>query len=97
MEAILTAALAALAAIVAALFTYRASARKQKSDAGMMMIDQHQEDIAALRTETAAQWGRINQLERVARVQGDYIGELRRHIADGRPPPPPPYPSGLIT
>jgi membrane protein implicated in regulation of membrane protease activity len=89
--------LALIGAVAAAYLTYRVSSRKLKTDAGQQMIDQHQEDIAALRTETAAQWGRINQLERVARVQGDYIGELRRHIADGRPPPPPPYPSGLIT
>jgi hypothetical protein len=54
------------------------------------MIDQHQEDIKELRRETA-------DLRRVQRVQGDYIGELRKHIADGKPPPPPPFPQGLIT
>lgn len=97
MEAILAAALAAFAALAAALFTYRASTRKQRGDVGQQMIDQHQEDIKELRGETKAQWVRINQLEQVVRVQGDYIGQLRRHIADGQPPPPPPYPASLTT
>lgn len=97
MDSYLTATIAALAAIAAAYLTYRASTRKQRADLGMQKIDQHQEDIKELRAETKAQWSRIDQLEKVARVQGDYIGELRRHIADGRPPPPPPYPQGLIT
>ena len=41
--------------------------------------------------------GKLTARERVQRSQGDYLGELRRHIADGNPPPPPPYPQGLIT
>lgn len=77
--------------------TYRASRAKQRSDSGMQKIDQHQEDIQELRTWRTEDRARITNLERQIRVQGDYIGELRRHIADGRPPPPPPYPTGLIT
>jgi hypothetical protein len=76
--------------VAAAYFTYRVSNRKLKSDSGQQMIDQHQEEIAALRVQLVT-------LERQQRIQGDYIGELRRHIADGRPPPPPAWPSGLIT
>jgi hypothetical protein len=76
--------------IAAAYFTYRVSTRKLKSDSGQQMIDQLQEDVAELRKEMAA-------MRRTQRIQGDYIGELRKHIADGEPPPPPPYPSGLIT
>lgn len=83
--------------LVAAILTYRASIKKQRSDDSQLMIDQHQEDIAGLRGEVGSQRVRIDKLERVARVQGDYIGDLRRHISDGRPPPPPPYPEGLIT
>ncbi len=100
MDAVLTvivAALGALGVITAAGLTFRASRAKQRSDVSQQMIDQHQEDIAGLRKESAEQRLRVGQLERVQRIQGDYIGDLRRHIADGQPPPPPPYPSGLIT
>ena len=83
-------ALTVLGVLVSAYLTYRVSNRKLHSDSGMQMIDQLQEDVAELRRETAS-------LRRVQRIQGDYIGELRRHIVDGRPAPPPPYPQGLIT
>jgi hypothetical protein len=76
--------------IAAAYFTYRVSNRKLRSDSGQQMIDQHQEDIAELRKEVAS-------LKRTQLIQGDYIGQLRLHIAEGRPPPPPPYPQGLVT
>jgi hypothetical protein len=55
-----------------------------------MMIDQHQEDAAAARAEIAT-------LRRTVRIQDDYITVLRRHIADGSPPPPPAWPDGLVT
>lgn len=77
--------------------TFLASRRKQASDAGQQMIDQHQEDIAELREDRDEQKREIAALRRTQMIQGDYIGQLRRHIADGEPPPPPPYPSGLIT
>jgi hypothetical protein len=77
-----------IGAVLAALLTYRGSNRKLRNDAGQQMIDQHQEEIQALRQEVA-------ELKRALRVQGDYIGRLRRHIADGNPPPPPPWPDGL--
>ncbi|WP_157410846.1 hypothetical protein [Actinoplanes rectilineatus] len=83
-------ALTLLGVVAAAYFTYRGSNRKLRSDAGQQMIDQHQEEIAALRGEVA-------DLRRTQRIQGDYIGALRRHIADGQPPPPPAWPEGLIT
>lgn len=74
----------------AAFLTYRASNRKLKSDSGLALLNEHQEEIAVLRL-------RIAQLERMQRLQGDYIGVLRRHIADGHQPPPPAWPDGLIT
>lgn len=76
--------------IIASYLTYRAATRKLRSDSGQQMIDQHQEDITRLIM-------RVDYLERVSRIQGDYIGSLRRHIADGDPPPPPPWPHGLIS
>ncbi|MEV6633867.1 hypothetical protein AB0M54_24260 [Actinoplanes sp. NPDC051470] len=90
-------ALTLVGILVGGYLTYLASRRNKRSDAGQQMIDQHQEDIAALRTERAKDSERITKLERTQRVQGDYIGQLRKHIVDGNPPPPPPYPEGLIT
>ncbi len=97
MEPFLAPLLTLVGVIAAAYFTYRVSNRKLKSDAGQQMIDQHQEDIKELRAGRAEDRTRIAALERHARIQGDYIGQLRRHIADGNPPPPPPWPDGLIT
>lgn len=87
---IVGAALTVIGVIVSAVLTKRGSDKKLKSDAGQLMIDQLQEEVAILRKELAA-------AQRVQRIQGDYLGQLRRHIADGQPPPPPPFPSGLIT
>lgn len=97
MESILGPLLTLVGAIAAAYLTYRVSTRKLKTDSGQQMIDQHQEDIKDLRAGRAEDRVRIAALERNQRIQGDYIGELRRHIADGRPPPPPAWPDGLIT
>lgn len=77
-----------LGVLGAAYFTYRASNRKLKTDSGLQLLNEHQEEIADLRREIA-------ELRRAQRIQGDYIGQLRMHIADGNPPPPPPWPSGL--
>jgi hypothetical protein len=74
----------------AAYFTYRASNRKLHSDSSLQLLNEHQEDLADLRKEMA-------EMRRTQRIQGDYIGSLRRHIADGNPPPPPAWPDGLIT
>lgn len=90
MEQILAPALTLVGVLVASYFTYRASTRKQRSDSGQLMIDQHQEDIDKMRRE-------IRVLQKQVRIQGDYVGRLRRHIADGQPPPPPPWPDSLIT
>lgn len=78
-------------------FGYLASRRNNRADNAQKMIDQHQEDIKEMRTERAKDSERITKLERTQRIQGDYIGQLRKHIVDGNPPPPPPYPEGLIT
>lgn len=90
MDPIVGVVLTVVGGVVAALLTYRVSNRKLKSDTGQQMIDQHQEDITSLRV-------RVAQLEKTQRIQGDYIGQLRMHIADGKPPPPPKWPDGLIT
>lgn len=79
-----------LGVLGAAFFTYRASNRKLASDSTQLMIDQHQEEIADLRKENAG-------LRRARRIQDDYIGQLRMHIANGSPPPPPPWPESLTT
>lgn len=83
--------------IISAVLTRRSSDRKLQSDAGQQMIDQHQEDIKELRAGRTEDQRRIGALERQVRIQGDYIGQLRQHIAEGHPPPPPAWPPGLVT
>jgi membrane protein implicated in regulation of membrane protease activity len=90
MDPLLAAALTALGVFASAWITARVSSRKNRSDSGQQMIDQLQEDVKELRQNLA-------MTQRTVRVQGDYIGQLRRHIADSHPPPPPPWPDGLIT
>ena len=90
MQPVYVTLISALAIISGGWLTFLASRRKTSADAGQQMIDQHQEDIVEMRREIAA-------LQRQVRVQGDYIGQLRRHIADESPPPPPPWPSALVT
>ena len=90
MQPIYVALITSAAVMIGGLLTYVVSKQKVRSDSGQQMIDQHQEDIAELRKEMAF-------LRRQQRIQGDYIGQLRRHIADGEPPPPPAWPAGLIT
>lgn len=84
------AALTLIGVLVSSYLTKRGSDRKLRADAGQQMIDQLQEEITRQGRDIAA-------LQRVQRIQGDYIGQLRRHIADGNPPPPPAWPDGLIT
>jgi ribosomal protein L29 len=86
----LGAILTLLGVLGAAYLTYRASNRKLTTDSTQQIVDQLQEEVAGLRKELA-------ELRRTQRIQGDYVGELRRHIADGQPPPPPAWPLGLIT
>jgi hypothetical protein len=90
MDPVLGTALTVFGVLASAYLTYKVSNRKLKADSGQLMIDQLQEEMGTLRREVA-------DLRRTQRLQGDYIGELRRHIADGHPPPPPPFPQGLIT
>jgi len=78
-----------LGVFAASYLTYLASRQNKRADAAQTMIDQHQEDIVSLRARVAA-------LERADRIKSDYIGVLRRHIADGHPPPPPPWPAELL-
>jgi hypothetical protein len=95
------AVLTLIGVIVSAVVTRRGSDRKLKTDSSQQMIDQLQEEIRELRAERTKDRERDDRryvaLERTVRIQGDYIGSLRRHIADGHPPPPPPFPEGLIT
>jgi hypothetical protein len=89
-DPLLAAALTVLGVIASAWITARASNRKNRYDSSQQMIDQLQEDVKELRRN-------LTTTQRTVRIQGDYIGQLRRHIADSHPPPPPPWPDGLIT
>lgn len=89
MTPVWSAVVAAVVSLGVAYLTYLASRRNHKGDLGQKMIDQHQEDIKELRAELVL-------VRRALKIQGDYIGQLRQHIADGHPPPPPAWPEGLI-
>ena len=89
MDPIIGVALTVLGVLISAYLTSRVSNRKLKSDSGMQLLDQHQEDLIEMRKQIAV-------LQKQMRIQGDYIGQLRRHIADGSPPPPPSWPDSLI-
>lgn len=90
MDPVLGAALTVFGVLFSTYATYKVSNRKLRSDSGQQMIDQHQEDLAEMRKEIAL-------LQKQVRIQGDYIGVLRRHIGDAKPPPPPAWPESLIT
>ena len=49
----------------------------------------HQEQINGLKLEVA-------QLTSVDKAKSNYIGELRNHIWEQKPPPPPPWPDELL-
>ena len=70
------------------------------------LIDQLQEEVAALRTDKAAEMAAMKkdiadlkaeqaQSKKRERIRDDYINRLRQHIADHKPPPAPEWPSGL--
>lgn len=86
----IVAAITAMGVIGSAYLTSRVSNRKLRADGPHQLVDQLQEEVATLRREVA-------ETRKTQRIQGDYIGQLRRHIADGNPPPPPSFPEGLIT
>lgn len=89
MDPLLTLGVTTLATLAGVYATYRVSNRRLRTDGSNTMIDQLQEENAELRKERAAD-------RRTIRIQGDYIGQLRRHVAEAQPPPPPPFPDGLI-
>jgi hypothetical protein len=70
------------------------------------LIDQLQEEVAALRTEKASEIAGMKKdiadlkaeqqkSKRREMIRDNYINKLRRHIEDGNPPPPPEWPEGL--
>jgi hypothetical protein len=75
---VLAAVFTAAGILISSFFTYLASTKNKRSDVGQQMIDQHQEDIAEMR-------GQIKALQQQARIQCDYIRQLRRHIYDAQP------------
>ena len=60
------------------------------------ILQEIQEERGELRNRLTTVEDRLSRVERNNRVQSDYIGVLRRHIADGMPPPPPAWPEGLL-
>jgi hypothetical protein len=70
------------------------------------LIDQLQEEVAAIRTEKANDMAVMRQdiadlkaeqgkAKRREMIRDNYINRLRQHIADQKPPPAPDWPEGL--
>jgi len=72
----------------AALLTLIGVGIKNRADSMSVLLKAYQEE----RRENGA---RLEKLEARELVRDDYIGALRQHIYDGKPPPPPPWPTSL--
>lgn len=59
------------------------------------LIDQYQQQAAEQDARMRRLELRADAAVRREHIRDDYIMELRRHIADSKPPPPPPWPSEL--
>lgn len=58
------------------------------------LLDRLLEDVQGYRAEVSELRGRVEFLERDARLKDDHIDLLEHHIWQQLPPPPPPRPGG---
>lgn len=93
-------------AVIGVCGTWLAAKVQHKGRPENALIDQLQEEIAALRTEKASEVAAVKadinalktemaQSRKRERIRDDYINKLRRHIEEGKPPPAPEWPEGL--
>jgi outer membrane murein-binding lipoprotein Lpp len=78
---------------------YRMLAAEQGAKAdtlGQLLIDQLQEERAAIKESLAKAHERLDQLAMRQRYWEDYVNALRQHIEEKLPPPPPAYPTALL-
>lgn len=90
-----------LVALITGIFAVRSN-RAQKGSRENALIDQLQEQLQSADTRSDKQdermtriEARLNLVEKVSRIRLEYIYELRRHIANGEPPPAPDWPPGI--
>jgi hypothetical protein len=93
-------------AIVAAAGGWLSMKVQHKGKPENALIDQLQEEIAAIRAEKTRELAETKKdiadlkaeqtkSKKRERIRDDYINKLRRHIEDGNPPPAPEWPEGL--
>ena len=99
MESIIGGIAIALIGALVSILTVRANRAGQRDDNMHKLFDQMQEERDKRDARHEQQMDktiqRVDHLAEIIGNQADYIGALRQHISEGRPPPPPPYPSGL--
>lgn len=86
----------ALAALLTAYFGFwkvRKDSRAQRDAESSSAVAAHmaRQDQAITRLEIRADAAAVRE-----RHMGDYVYQLREHIANGKPPPPPPWPEALL-
>lgn len=85
----ITALLAAIASVWKVIYDSRRQAKEESSSAVAEHILRQDKAIEKLEHRVDASTVRERRM-------GDYIYELRDHIANGRPPPPPSWPQELL-
>lgn len=82
-------------AVVTVCGTWLATKVQHKGKPENALIDQLQEEMAAMRGDIAALKTEQNKARRREMIRDNYINRLRDHINAGNPPPPPEWPEGL--
>lgn len=88
-DATQTAAYGLIGVVLAAVISLMSVRMGRKGDRETAFIDRLEKRLEAVEQDLA-------ESIRRERLMGDYLEELRRHIAAGSPPPPPPWPEGLL-
>lgn len=81
--------------LIAGMFNRSDNRFDSRLEAQQKLYDQLQEDLNAERRQREKDVDRIHALLDMSHRKDNYIGELRQHINDQKPPPPPDWPEGL--
>ena len=87
----------ALAAIAAAVLTWRSSRTTSSVEERKVDIADFEAVTSGLRTDLDKTRIRLDFIEEERVLDNRWIDTLRQHIMDGNPPPPPERPSRIFT